>query len=63
MSIESFFGDIWNSITSSFLCTLLTLGLVILFILAVFIWKIYKIRSEESWIHQPFGMKKIKRFR
>jgi len=63
MSIESFFGDIWNIITSSVLCTLLTLGLAILFMLVMVLWKIYKIRSEESWIHQPLGMKKIKRYR
>ena len=44
------------------LCVLLTLGLVVLFMLIFLVWKIHKIRSEEGWIHQPFGFKKVKRF-
>jgi len=38
----------------------LTLGLVILIILAIVLWRIHKIRSEETWIHQPLFFKKFK---
>ena len=47
-------------ITSSLLCMFLTLAGIIMLILLFFIWRIIKIRGEETWSHQPLGFKKGK---
>lgn len=58
MAFEDILGAVWDAITSSLLCTLLTLGLVVLFIIFIFLWRIHKIRSEDAWIHQPLFFKR-----
>ncbi len=62
MGFEDILGAAWDAITSSLLCTLLTLGCVILFIILFFLWRIHKIHSEDTWIHQPLFFKRRKRY-